>query len=112
MALLVVAESPDNEPVDADVDRASYWQDENYGQAGEDTERVQVRGGLGVAATDAAARGRHARTRASTRDGQAYTYLNLRAGYSPSSTFIHVAQTTSGPAEGRRPALLQRRGHA
>jgi len=101
LALLLVAESPDGEPIDADVTVNLNWQDDEFNGAGTDTERVQVRGGIGTLQVtppdDAAMLSLDASTDA---EGGAWTYLTLRAGYSPSNTFIHITQaarSSSGP---------------
>ncbi|HEX5164271.1 MAG TPA: alpha-2-macroglobulin family protein, partial [Thermomicrobiales bacterium] len=95
LTLLVVTESPGRQPVDARVYLNLSWQDDEYGDAGFDNETVETRNGvatLTITPPDDAA----ILTVDASVDEMTSTYLTLRAGYSPSNTFIHVTQETSG----------------
>ncbi|MDQ3548842.1 MAG: alpha-2-macroglobulin, partial [Chloroflexota bacterium] len=95
LTLLIVTETPGQQPVDATVRINMSWQDDEYGQTGSDNETVETVNGVAtltitppndavILTLDAAA------------DDTSWAYLTLRAGYSPSSTFVHVAQETTG----------------
>jgi len=95
LTLLIVTETPGQQPIDATVRINMLWQDDEYNQTGSDNETIETTNGIAsltvtppddavILTLDAAA------------DDTSWTYLTLRAGYSPSSTFIHVAQETTG----------------
>lgn len=95
LSLLIVTETPEQQSVDAMVQLNLSWQDDDYEQTHSSSETVRTTNGIGsltVTPPDDAVM--------LTLDGSvnsaSWAYLNLRAGYSPSSTFIHVAQETSG----------------
>lgn len=93
LSILFVAETPDREPADADVAvELQYLTGDLEGSR--ETRQVSVRGGKGLlkvtppADAIALAVSAHARG--------AYTTLSLQASYSPSGSFIHVEETSSG----------------
>ncbi|HEX5164960.1 MAG TPA: MG2 domain-containing protein, partial [Thermomicrobiales bacterium] len=89
LTLLVVTETPGRQPVDARVYLNLSWQDDGYGDAGFDNETVDTSNGVATLTitppNDAAIL-----TMDASVDEMTSTYLTLRAGYSPSNTFIHV----------------------
>jgi CD109 antigen len=95
-ALLVVSEVPDGGPADADVDLRLYWQDEDYQPVDEEWLEVETLSGLATLRLEPPEDAVLLLVEATTREG-AWTMLNLRAGYSPSGTFIHVEQQDRGP---------------
>lgn len=96
LGLLVVAETPDQTPVDADVELQISYQGASFEQLRAETMQVRARNGLAIVEvsppSDAITVGISAS--AANAAGPAVT---VRAGYSPSGNFIHVEQVTQGP---------------
>ncbi|HUG14483.1 MAG TPA: alpha-2-macroglobulin family protein, partial [Thermomicrobiales bacterium] len=88
--LLVNAETPDQQPVDADVRVTLTWLDEDYNVARSDNEDVRVSNGLGTLTVDAPEGAVSLTAEAIAPD--AWAMMTLPAGYSPRGAFIHVEQ--------------------
>ena len=93
LGLLVVAETPDRKPVDADVQLVlSYTSKEFKNQ--QQTQKVRARGGKALVSVtppaDAIA------LTANANANNAYAAITMNAGHSPSGTFIHLEQTSQG----------------
>jgi CD109 antigen len=96
--LLVVAETPDKQPIDTTVQLSLSFQDANFGQPKQETHRVATRNGVGslqvTPPPDAVSLTVSPATNGSDGAGAMAT---VRAGFSPSGAFIHVEQLTQGP---------------
>jgi len=95
LTLLVITETPGQEPVDTAVRINMTWQDDSFGLSENTSETVVTRNGVGTLTLTPPDDAAMLTLDASANDSS-WAYLNLRSGYSPSSTFIHVAQETSG----------------
>jgi len=93
LSILFVAETPDQEPTDAEVAVEIGYVKTNL-QSSLETRQVSVRGGKGLLKItppkDAIA------LTLSANAGGSYATLALQAGYSPTGSFIHVEQASSG----------------
>jgi len=91
---LLVTETPDNQPVDTQVELSIAYLDEDFQQFDQKTQRVQTEKGKALVTvtppTGAIALEAHAQTR------DAYAWKMVQAGYSPTGHFIHVEQVSSG----------------
>lgn len=95
MSLLVVAETPDKKPVDVTIQLDLSYQGSSFQQLKTETRNLQTKSGLAmlkVTPPDAAAM---LSVTASARDAST-AIATVRAGYSPSGSFIHVEQATQG----------------
>ena len=92
---LLVTETPDNQPLDAEVEFSIGYLDEDFQIFDGDTQRVRTEKGKALVAitppSGAIAMEAHAQAR------DAYAWKMVRAGYSPSGHFIHVEQVSDGP---------------
>ncbi len=92
---LLVTETPDNQPVDADVELSIAYLDEDFQQFDAKTEKVSTKKGKALVTvtppSGAIAMETHAQA------GDAYAWKMVQAGYSPSGHFIHVEQVSGGP---------------
>src|ERR687885_1458093 len=96
--LLVAAETPDKQPVDTTVQLTLGYQDAHFGQLKQETRRITTRGGgamLQVTPPQDAVSFTITPATANGSDGAGAT-VTVRAGFSPSGTFIHIEQLTQG----------------
>jgi CD109 antigen len=93
--LLLVTETPGNEPVDAEVTARFSYTDENFEWIGDEEKEIQTENGIALVNVtppeDAVAMMVYADSE------QAYASIGLSAAYSPSGNFIHVEQVSTGP---------------
>lgn len=94
-ALLVVAETPDKQPVDARVELTATYTDENFAQVRTDTKQVSLQNGLAVVELAPPTGAVSLELTASAPDASGAP-VTVRAGYSPSGNFIHIEQLTRG----------------
>ena len=94
MAYLVVAQKPDGSPVDADVTLNISYVDKELQHAGGETIRIAVSGGKAIVRATPPSKAVQLTLDAEADD--AYAFLSLQSGYSPSGNFIHVEQVTEG----------------
>ncbi|MCL6431492.1 MAG: alpha-2-macroglobulin [Anaerolineae bacterium] len=87
--LLVLAETPDGNPVDATVNIDIAYQDSELNFSSQ-SHQVSVKGGKALLKITPPAKAISLNLSAS--DGTAYTYLVMQAGYSPTGSFIHLEQ--------------------
>jgi CD109 antigen len=94
-SVLVVCETPDHQPVDRTVQFNVTYQDRDFKQLASGTQQVATTGGLATLkiTPPAAAATLVIGAQAAGAAGSSQT---LRAGYSPSGSFIHLSQTTTG----------------
>jgi CD109 antigen len=92
---LLVTETPDNQPVDAQVELSIAYLDQDFQQFDQKTERVQTEKGKALV-TVTPPSGAIA-LEAQAQSGDAYAWKMVQAGYSPSGHFIHLEQVSSGP---------------
>ena len=95
-SLLVVAQTPGKQSVDTNVDFKLSYQDSTFKQVKQDTQRVSTKSGLATLKVTPPKDAATLFVQATARDA-APASATLRAGYSPSGSFIHVEQTTDGP---------------
>lgn len=94
IALLVIAETPDRKPTDADVRVNVSYGNKKFEQVKQENHQVSVRNGK---ATLKLTPPQDAVTMAlNASSANAGASLTLHAGYSPSGNFIHVEQTSQG----------------
>ena len=94
-SFLLVTETPDNQPLDAQVELSIAYLDEDFQPFDQETQRIQTEKGKALVTTTPPSEAIALETHAQARD--AYAYKMVQAGYSPSGHFIHVEQLTSGP---------------
>jgi len=94
-SLLVVSETPDNQPVDSDVEVEITYVDRKLSRISREQHRLRTEKGKALlkvtSPTEAVAL-----TIVASAEG-ARTQAQLEAGYSPSGNFIHLEQTSTGP---------------
>jgi CD109 antigen len=94
-SFLLVTETPDNQPLDAEVELSIAYLDKDFQQLDQETQRVQTEKGKALVTvtppTNAIA------LEANAWSGEAYAWKMVQAGYSPSGHFIHVEQVSTGP---------------
>ncbi len=95
LTLLIVTETPGQQPVDSRIRINMLWQDDEYVQTRSDNETVRTTNGI-ASLTVTPPNDAVILTLDASADDTSWAYMTLRSGYSPSSTFIHVAQETSG----------------
>lgn len=96
LSFLIVAETPDNRPVDADVEVAVMsYAGKSPDRPTRETYRVRTQKGKALLKITSPADSVALTVEASS--GAAYRSLMLEAGYSPSGNFIHVEQLGEGP---------------
>jgi CD109 antigen len=92
---LLVTETPDNQPLDAQVELSIAYLGEDFRQLDRKTQRVRTEKGKALVKitppAGAIALEAHARA------DDAYAWKMVQAGYSPSGHFIHVEQVSTGP---------------
>ncbi len=92
---LLVTETPDNQPLDAQVELSIAYLDEDFQQFDQKTQRVQTEKGKALVKVTPPS-GAIA-MEANAWSGDAYAWKMVQAGYSPSGHFIHLEQISSGP---------------
>ena len=102
LSMLVVTETPDNQPVDTDIRINVSYLDENYSQIATDTKEIKTDKGKviveftppekSVALTIGC-------VEVTSAHRSANANLEMEASYSPSGNFIHVEQTSEGVPE-------------
>ncbi|MGA9350821.1 MAG: alpha-2-macroglobulin family protein [Anaerolineae bacterium] len=93
--LLLVTETPDNQPVDAKVELSISYLAEDFQYFDQEMETVWTEKGKALV-TVTPPSGAIA-LEAQAQSGDAYAWKMVRAGYSPSGHFIHLEQVSSGP---------------
>ncbi|MBI2918363.1 MAG: alpha-2-macroglobulin [Chloroflexi bacterium] len=93
-SFLVVSESPDNKPLDADVKVTLTYLKKDFQQAG--LEEKTVRTERGKALVQVAPPQNSAGLLIAARSGQAHAELQLESSFSPSGNFIHLEQVDQG----------------
>ncbi len=91
---LLVAETPDNQPVDAEVELSINYLDEDFQIFDEERQRVQTEKGKALVTITPPSGAIAMEANAQARD--AYAWQMVQAGYSPSGHFIHVEQVSEG----------------
>ena len=97
LSLLVIAETPDKKPADANVTlEVAYTSSagKDNVRTSQETRQVSVRGGKALLKLTPPAEALSLSLYARARD--AYTSLAMQAGYSPTGSFIHVEQVSEG----------------
>ncbi|HZG65899.1 MAG TPA: MG2 domain-containing protein, partial [Herpetosiphonaceae bacterium] len=93
--LLVVAETPDKQPVDARVELTATYTGDDYAPLRSDTKAVELQRGLATIELAPPAGALSLELSASAPDASGAP-VTLRAGYSPSGNFVHVEQVMEG----------------
>ena len=93
-SFLIVTETPDNQPLDRDVTVTLRYLDDGLQEVDTRSERVDTRNGTAILTVDPPEEA--VGLSIDARSGDAFANLEMRSGYSPSGSFIHVVQT--GPA--------------
>jgi CD109 antigen len=93
LSLLLLAETPDHEPLDASVALELSYMDGELNYTSE-ARQVEVKGGRALLKVTPPASAIALALSASA--GDAYTSLAMEAGYSPSGSFIHLEQIGEG----------------
>ena len=89
-SFLVVTETPDNKPVDKRVTVRIQYVDEDLEQIEAREQRVGTRNGTAILTVEPPEDAVGLQVEASTND--AWAFLEMRASYSPTGSFIHVVQ--------------------
>ncbi len=89
-SFLVVTETPDNQPLDKRVTVELIYMDKDFERMEQITQRVTTRNGTAVLTVEPPADAVALAVEAETEG--AYASLPMQASYSPSGSFIHVAQ--------------------
>jgi len=101
LSMLIVSETPDNEPVDTDIRIEVSYIDDEYSQITTDTKEVKTDKGKVIIEINppdkAVALTVDCFELTSRRNATAH--LEMEASYSPSGNFIHVEQTSEGVPE-------------
>ncbi|UCD09148.1 MAG: hypothetical protein JSU79_00440, partial [Dehalococcoidales bacterium] len=102
LSMLIVSETPDNQPVDTDIRVEVSYLDEEYSQISTDTKEVKTdKGKVIIEFTPpekSVALTIDCNELVSSRRN-ATAHLEMEASYSPSGNFIHVEQTSEGVPE-------------
>ena len=93
LGLLVVTETPDRKPVDADVQLMLNYTMKDFKNQ-QQTQKLQVRGGKNLVKVNPPADAITLTVQANANN--AYSTITLQAGHSPTSSFIHLEQTSQG----------------
>ncbi|MSP13102.1 MAG: alpha-2-macroglobulin [Chloroflexi bacterium] len=93
VSFLVVAETPDRKPVDANVQLAVIYTKDNNNTS-QETRQVAVKGGKAIVKFTPPADAISLSLNATS--DKAFTSLALQSGYSPSGSFIHLEQVSQG----------------
>ena len=94
-SFLLVTETPDNQPLDAQVELSIAYLDEDFQPFDQETQRVRTEKGKALVTVTPPSGAIALEAHAQARD--AYAYKMVQAGYSPSGHFIHVEQLSTGP---------------
>ena len=92
--LMVIAETPDKKPADAEVRINLNYLNKKFEQVKQDNQQVSVRNGKAMVKITPPQGAVAFTLNAST--GQSNAMLSLEAGYSPSGNFIHLEQLSQG----------------
>jgi CD109 antigen len=93
---LVVTETPDNQPVESQVNVEISYLGEEMSEIDHQSERVDTKNGLALLSVTPPEKAVALMAEATTPQG-AYTFVALDAAYSPSGNFIHVEPASEGP---------------
>jgi len=93
LAMLVVAESPDKKPLDADVRLVLTYTKKDF-KTTQETRQLSVKGGKALLQISPPADA--VSLTVSAGSGNASTSLTMEAGYSPSGSFVHLEQLSQG----------------
>ena len=97
MGYLVIAETPDGEPVDTEIGLNFRYTDKEFEESDTDSLRVSTDNGTAIVKANPPEDSVSLTVDAQT--GDAYTSITLQAGHSPSGHFIHLEQVTEGEIE-------------
>lgn len=95
LTLLLITQTPDNQPLNRDVTMTVSYMDQKMDRPKRETVKAITRDGKALVKLTPPKEA-IAFVLEATADG-AHAALTLQAGYSPTASFIHVEQTTSGP---------------
>ena len=95
--LLLVTETPDNRPLDRAVTIEISYLGEGLSRLSGERREISTVDGKALLPLDPP--GGAVATVLEARSGDAFASLTLKAGYSPSNSFVHLEQTGSGPLE-------------
>jgi CD109 antigen len=93
LSLLVTAESPDKKPLDAAVQLSLYWTKKDFSST-QESRQVQVKSGRAMVQLTPPADA--VSLSANANSSNASTALSMQSSYSPTGSFIQVAQTSQG----------------
>ncbi|MFC2059060.1 alpha-2-macroglobulin family protein [Chloroflexota bacterium] len=93
-SFLIITETPDNQPIDAQVDVNITYLDSEFQQAGQETAQVNTVNGKSLLTATPPEESAALIIEARSQNSEAYKAL--QAGYSPSGNFIHVEQISDG----------------
>lgn len=96
--LLVVAETPDQQPVDTAVQLNLSYRGANYNVLNEESHKVTTVNGLATLQLSPPRDAVSLMINASATNATSVS-RTVQAGYSPSGSFIHITQTSQGPLE-------------
>jgi len=91
---LIITETPDNKPVDADVSVELTYLGKDFQTIDQEEKKVKTKNGMALLEVTPPEKAVSLMANASSKD--AYSYAALDAAYSPSGNFIHVEQATEG----------------
>ena len=94
-SFLLVTETPDNQPLEAEVELSIAYLDKDFQPFDQGRQRVRTEKGKAMVTITPPSRAIALEAHAQARD--AYAYKMVQAGYSPSGHFIHVEQLSTGP---------------
>ena len=95
LTFLIIAETPDNRPLDRDVTVNLTYMSADFDQIEQRSYNVRTEGGKGLLKVVPPASSVALTVEATAE--QAHVSLTLEASYSPSGNFIHVEQVSQGP---------------
>jgi CD109 antigen len=91
---LIITETPDNKPVDADVSVELTYLGKDFQTVDQEEKKAKTKNGMALLEVTPPEKAVSLMANASSKD--AYSYAALDAAYSPSGNFIHVEQATEG----------------
>jgi CD109 antigen len=95
--VLLLSETPDNQPVDSSVNVTVTYMDDNFQDFKTDTQNINTSKGKALIELVPPAEAIAMMIEASS--GDSYASQTLQSSYSPSGNFIHLEQTTEGTAK-------------
>ncbi|MBN1134354.1 MAG: alpha-2-macroglobulin [Methanosarcinaceae archaeon] len=98
LQVLVVTKDPDGNPVDSMVELTIEFRNEDYRGTKKDMS-VDTENGAALVSLDVPDDATNLYIHAITVEGDSQAYMSLNAAYSPSSSFIHLSQTSDGVPE-------------